>query len=120
MAFIFGYTNASWTLKADIASRYVCRLLNYMNSRGLASVTPRAPAGQVDEGNVLSSLTSGYVRRDIDELPRQGRSGPWRVTHAYDVDKVLLLNESIDDGSLEFTQFDGFESPSLLSTPAAA
>lgn len=118
MAFIFGYTNASWTLKADIASRYVCRLLNYMDSRGIASVTPRAPEGQVDEGNVMSSLTSGYVRRDIDELPRQGRSVPWRVTHAYEVDKALLLGEAIDDGLLEFTQLDQFESSSSRPMPA--
>jgi cation diffusion facilitator CzcD-associated flavoprotein CzcO len=104
MAFIFGYTNASWTLKADIASRYVCRLLNYMDSKGIARTTPRAPAGQLGEGNVMSSLTSGYILRDVSELPRQGRSGPWRVTHAYEVDKTLLLNESIDDGALEFVR----------------
>jgi cation diffusion facilitator CzcD-associated flavoprotein CzcO len=102
MAFIFGYTNASWTLKADIASRYVCRLLNFMGAQGIASATPRAPAGQMDEGNVMSSLSSGYVLRDVNELPRQGRSGPWRVTHAYEVDKALLLDEPIDDGLLEF------------------
>lgn len=103
MAFIFGYTNASWTLKADIASRYVCRLLDYMDSNGVASVTPRAPDGQVAEGNVMSSLSSGYVQRDIDELPRQGRTAPWRVTHAYEDDKRLLLGEPIDDGFLEFS-----------------
>lgn len=102
MAFIFGYTNASWTLKADIASRYVCRLLNYMDAKGIASATPRAPEGQLGEGNVMSSLTSGYILRDANELPRQGRSGPWRVTHAYEVDKTLLLDEAIDDGALEF------------------
>lgn len=102
MAFIFGYTNASWTLKADIASRYVCRLLNYMDAKGISRTTPRAPAGQLAEGNVMSSLTSGYVLRDVNELPRQGRSGPWRVTHAYEVDKTLLLDEPIDDGALEF------------------
>lgn len=102
MAFILGYTNASWTLKADIASRYVCRLINYMDSKGIASTTPRAPGEEVDQGNVMSSLNSGYVLRNKDELPRQGRSGPWRVTHAYEADKVLLLEEPIDDGLLEF------------------
>ncbi len=104
MAFIFGYTNASWTLKADIASRYVCRLLNYMDAKGIARATPRAPAGQLDEGNVMSSLTSGYILRDVNELPRQGRSGPWRVTHAYEMDKALLLDQPIDDGALEFVK----------------
>ena len=103
MAFIFGYTNASWTLKADIASRYVCRLLNYMDAKGIVCAIPRAPAGQLDIGNVMSSLSSGYVLRDVNELPRQGRSGPWRVSHAYEVDKTLLLDEAIDDGALDFT-----------------
>lgn len=106
MAFIFGYTNASWTLKADIASRYVCRLLNYMDAKGIGSTTPRVPAGEAREeghGNVMSSLTSGYVQRSVDELPRQGRSGPWRVTHAYEEDRTLLLEEPIDDGLLDFT-----------------
>jgi monooxygenase len=104
MGFIFGYTNASWTLKADIASRYVCRLLNYMDAKGIARATPRAPEGQRGEGNVMSSLTSGYILRDANELPRQGLSGPWRVTHAYEVDKTLLLDEPLDDGALEFVQ----------------
>ena len=51
-----------------------------------------------------SKFRSGYILRDVSELPRQGRSGPWRVTHAYEVDKTLLLNESIDDGALEFVR----------------
>lgn len=119
MAFIFGYTNASWTLKADIASSYVCRLLNHMDSKGIASASPAAKAQEVDLGNVMSSLTSGYVKRDIDELPRQGRSGPWRVTHAYEVDRVLLLEDPIDDGVLEFVQIDRVATstvPSMAST----
>lgn len=103
MAFVFGYTNASWTLKADLAARYVCRLLNHLDAHGLASATPRAPQGQVDRGNVMDSLHSGYVQRSMDELPRQGRSGPWRVTHAYEQDTALLLDDPIDDGVLEFT-----------------
>jgi cation diffusion facilitator CzcD-associated flavoprotein CzcO len=102
MALMLGYTNASWTLKADIASRYICRLLNYMDSRGIASATPRAVEGEADQGSVMSSLTSGYVQRGIDELPRQGRSSPWRVTNAYEEDRTLLLEDPIDDGVLEF------------------
>jgi cation diffusion facilitator CzcD-associated flavoprotein CzcO len=104
MAFIFGYTNASWTLKADIASRYVCRLLNYMDSRGIGSAIPRNLGEEPGQGNVMSSLTSGYVKRDIDELPRQGLSEPWRVTHAYEVDRKILLDDPIDDGVLEFAR----------------
>jgi monooxygenase len=117
MAFIFGYINASWTLKADIAARYVCRLLKHMDLNGIASATPRAAQVETDQGNIMSSLSSGYVQRDIDKLPRQGRSRRWRVTHAYEVDKALLLNDPIDDDVLEFTLI---EPVALLSVPPVA
>lgn len=109
-----------FTTKVDIAARYVCRLLNYMDTKGIASVTPRAPKGQLDEGNVMSSLSSGYVQRDIDELPRQGRSGLWRVTHAYEVDKAPLLDDTIDDGVLEFARIRQTASFAAASITAAA
>jgi cation diffusion facilitator CzcD-associated flavoprotein CzcO len=120
MAIILGYTNASWTLKVDIASRYVCRLLNYLDSKGIASATPRAMEADVGHGNVLSSLTSGYVLRGVDELPRQGRSRLWRVTHAYEVDKALLLDEPIDDGVLEFAWIEPPAFKAAVPMPAAA
>jgi monooxygenase len=107
MAFIFGYTNASWTLKADIASRYICRLLNHMEVHGIASATPRAPEDEISDKNgdenVMSSLGSSYVRRAKDELPRQGRRAPWRVLHAFEQDRPMLVEDAIDDGLLELT-----------------
>ena len=103
MAFILGYTNASWTLKADMASHYVCRLLKHMDAKGLAAVTPRADASETTEANCMSDLGSGYVQRGAGELARQGRSGPWRVRHAYEQDRTLLMNEALDDGLLHFT-----------------
>jgi cation diffusion facilitator CzcD-associated flavoprotein CzcO len=75
-ACIFGYTNAPWTLKADIAARYVCRLLDYMAKHGAEVVTPRAPAGERQDETIMGSLTSGYVQRGAPVLPRQGRSVP--------------------------------------------
>lgn len=103
MAYIFGYTNASWTLKSDIASRYVCRLIKFMDSKGFVSATPRAPAGEAGRDNIMSTLSSRFVQRESNELPRQGRSGPWHVTNSYEIDKRRLLREEIDDGRLEFT-----------------
>ena len=120
MAIVLGYTNASWTLKADIASRYVCRLLNHMEANGIASTTPRALESDVDRGNAWSSLTSGYMQRGIDELPRQGRSAPWRVTHAYETDRALLLDDPIDDGLLEFALIDRAAPAAAPPAPAAA
>lgn len=119
MASIFGYTNSSWTLKVDIASRYVCRLLNFMDLKGIASAIPRDPEREAGSGSVLSSLTSSYIQRDIDELPRQGRSGLWRVTHAYELDKTLLLEDPIDDGVLEFALVERTASCAAASVTAA-
>ncbi len=103
MAFILGTTNASWTLKADMASRYICRLLKHMDAKGLATVTPYADASETTDANCMSDLGSGYVQRGAGELPRQGRTGPWRVRHAFESDRTMLLNEPLDDGMLLFT-----------------
>ncbi|WP_266180856.1 flavin-containing monooxygenase [Dyella humicola] len=102
MAVIFGYTNASWTLKVDLAASYICRLLNYMDDRHLATVTPRAPTNEMQSETILDSLSSGYVLRGGTSMPRQGRSVPWRVMHNYEFDRRMLLKLPIDDPALEF------------------
>ena len=102
MAWIIGYTNASWTLKADIAAQYICRLVNHMDANGLTRFTARAPAGEMQDETIMDSLGSGYIQRARDTLPRQGRGTPWRVLHSYADDKPMLLNGPIDDGVLEF------------------
>ncbi|TXH04078.1 MAG: NAD(P)/FAD-dependent oxidoreductase [Nevskiaceae bacterium] len=102
LAWIFGYTNAPWTLKADLSSGYICRLLKEMDARGMRVVTPRAPAGEMETDNILGSLGSGYVQRGQALLPRQGRGLPWRVLHHYGKDIQMMANEPVDDGSLEF------------------
>jgi cation diffusion facilitator CzcD-associated flavoprotein CzcO len=103
MAMIFGYANASWTLKTDLASSYVCRLLKHMDSRELTVATPRAPAGAAVQGEtIFGALSSGYVRRGADRLPRQGHDLPWRVQHDYKRDRVMLKKQPIDDGVLSF------------------
>ena len=101
--YIFGYTNASWTLKADIAAAYLCRLYRYMRETGRAVFTPKAPEGEVLEESVMSSLRSGYVQRGQAVLPRQGRHLPWRVLHSYERDRVMLLEQPIPDEALVFS-----------------
>lgn len=103
-ACIFGYINAPWTLKADIASSYVCRLLNHMDRNGIKVATPRDLEGSALDDTIMGGLSSGYVRRARDTLPRQGRKLPWAVLHDYKRDKVMLLNDAIDDGNLEFAK----------------
>ena len=102
MAWIFGYTNASWTLKADLASSYICRLIQQMDAQGVAVAIPRAPEGQAEGLSILSALGSGYVQRGQALLPRQGRDLPWRVLHHYGKDRRMLLRQPVDDGALEF------------------
>ncbi len=116
MAFILGYTNASWTLKADMASRYLCRLLNYLDAKGLVAVTPQADPSETTDANCMGDLGSGYVQRGAGELPRQGRSDPWRVRHAFEVDRRMLLQQPVDDALLRFTP--GTRSQSELNRPA--
>ncbi|WP_461481382.1 flavin-containing monooxygenase [Porticoccus sp.] len=103
LAFILGYVNASWTLKADIASRYICRLINYMDQHAYAVVIPRAPEGEASGESAMNTLNSGYIRRGNAELPRQGRHLPWRVLHAYGADRDMLLDTPVADEFLEFS-----------------
>jgi cation diffusion facilitator CzcD-associated flavoprotein CzcO len=102
-ALTIGYTNASWTLKADLVARYVCRLLDRMDRRGYRSVTPRAPE-VVRSGRQVSliDLDAGYIRRSIDQLPRQGAKKPWRLHQNYVRDfRLLRLGRITDDVEFE-------------------
>ncbi|HSW14445.1 MAG TPA: NAD(P)/FAD-dependent oxidoreductase [Solimonas sp.] len=102
-AIVIGYTNASWTLKADIASEYVCRLLQHMDRKGYATVTPRDGEGdnRVEE-TVMGGLNAGYVQRAVDQLPKQGRKRPWKVVQDYVRDVPILRFAPIEDEALVF------------------
>jgi len=101
LAFTFGYTNASWTLKSDLAARYVCRILNYMDERGLSICTPAAPDPDLPTKSFLN-LSSGYVERAVAAYPKQGTRAPWRVSHNYPLDLLLLKYGRLDD-QIEFS-----------------
>ena len=101
-ASIFGYTNASWTLKADLSAAFLCRLLNRMRRRGDTIVVPRRDE-KVAERPFLD-FTSGYVQRALPLLPRQGESGPWRLKQSYTADLMNLRFGRVDDGVLQFTR----------------
>ncbi len=103
LGWIMGYTNASWTLKADLIARYLCRLINHMDKRGQTLFVARAPDGEMQDDTILGSLGSGYIRRAQSSLPRQGRQLPWRVLHAYELDKPMLLEAPIEDAYLQFS-----------------
>jgi cation diffusion facilitator CzcD-associated flavoprotein CzcO len=98
-----GYTNASWTLRADLVSAYVCRLLNYMDRCGYAQCVPRC-----DETNgrlrPLLGLTSGYIQRAADQFPKQGSKAPWVLRQNYLLDVLTLHFGAVDDGTLVFSK----------------
>ncbi len=102
LAWIFGYTNAPWTLKSDIAGQYLCRLLRHMDSKGYSVAVPRDREDcALDEG-MLDSLQSGYVQRARHVLPRQGSRLPWKVLMHYGKDRKMLVKDPIEDGQIEF------------------
>jgi len=101
LSLTLGYTNASWTLKADLVAEYVCRVLRHMDERGLAACTPRAPAGAPAREPIID-LKSGYVLRSIDAMPKQGAAAPWRLHQNYLKDLLLLRRGRLDD-AVEFT-----------------
>lgn len=100
-AMIFGYINASWTLKVDIASEYIARLLNHMDRQGYDVATPRDREGCKTDRSAMDALQSGYVQRAEHLLPRQGTKQPWLMTHDYKTDRNTLRNTPIEDGFLE-------------------
>ena len=97
MASSFGYTNASWTLKADLTCAYVCRLLNTMKTRGLRQATPRVGDTMLVPAPFLD-FSSGYVTRAMEKFPKQGSKAPWRVHQNYARDLLALRYGSVDDG----------------------
>jgi cation diffusion facilitator CzcD-associated flavoprotein CzcO len=101
MAFTFGYTNASWTLKADLVAKYVCRLLNTMRKRGKAIATPRNEDATMSVEQ-FSDFSSGYIQRAADRLPKQGARKPWRLNQNYALDVMALKFGSVDD-EMEFS-----------------
>lgn len=101
---VIGYTNASWTLRADLAAEYLCRLLNHMDKKGYTVVTPIDRDGCRTEESVMGTLKSGYVFRAVDKMPRQGKHGPWKLTHDYYRDLSILHKGAIEDRYLEFSR----------------
>ena len=99
-AYTIGYTNASWTLKADLVGEYVCRLLPYLDAHGLRSAVPVADPS-IGKGPFMD-FAAGYVLRAIDQLPKQGDVEPWKLKQNYFHDMRTIRRGDIDDGALAF------------------
>jgi monooxygenase len=117
-AFTVGYTNASWTLKADLTSEYVCRLLAHMDAHGYRISVPQL----TDPGVTVEPLldfSSGYVLRSLDQFPKQGSKQPWRVRQNYLFDLRTIRQGEIDDGTMRFSRSPA-SIPSSPNRPEAA
>jgi cation diffusion facilitator CzcD-associated flavoprotein CzcO len=102
LAVTFGYTNASWTLKADITSEWICRVLRRMDETGARCVVPVNDDPGVEHGHFLE-FTSGYVQRGLHLLPKMGNKAPWRLKQLYPYDLLMLRHSRLDDGVLRFS-----------------
>ncbi len=103
LALFMGYTNASWTLKCDLTSEYVCRLIRHMDRHKLVKAVARRTDPTLKEQPILD-FTSGYVQRSLDKLPRQGSVAPWKLYQNYALDMMLLRHAPIGDASLELSK----------------
>jgi cation diffusion facilitator CzcD-associated flavoprotein CzcO len=113
LSFAVGYTNASWTLMCDLVAKYVCRLINHMDSHNYAYCIPRPPGPDMELEPVID-LEAGYVLRSLHELPKQGSHAPWRLRQNYPYDVAMLRWGSIDD-AIGFHRI-----PAAASTPVGA
>ncbi|MEB0043602.1 MULTISPECIES: NAD(P)/FAD-dependent oxidoreductase [unclassified Pseudomonas] len=100
-ALCVGYTNASWTLRADLSSMYVCRLINHMDKYGFKTAMPVCDDSSV-EARPLLNISSGYVLRATNALPKQGSKKPWHLPQNYLKDLVALRYGRVEDGVIRF------------------
>ena len=103
LAFCVGYTNASWTLRADLASRYVTRLINFMSRKGYRCCRPTCDDAAM-KPEPLIGLRSGYVLRSVASFPKQGAAAPWRMAQNYYADLMTMRFGSVADPNLVFTR----------------
>jgi monooxygenase len=101
-AYVIGYTNASWTLKADLVSEYVCRLLSFLRERGYDTVVPERDPSVVEQP--FMDFSSGYVQRSLHLLPKQGSRAPWRLRMNYLRDLVTIRRGRLEHESLRFSR----------------
>ncbi len=108
-AYVFGYTNSSWTLKVGLICEHFCRLLAHMDAHGYDVCRPHAPESM--DTLPLLDITAGYVKRAVDQFPHQGTEGPWRTCMDYRADRKTLREGPVDDDHLRFTNSASADSP---------
>ncbi|WP_375289176.1 flavin-containing monooxygenase [Qipengyuania sp.] len=107
LAVVFGYLNASWTLRADINSEYVCRVLNHMKASGAEIAVPVLAADHGLEEDDVFDFSSGYIQRSKHIMPRNAVAYPWRLNQEYVIDRKRMRDDPVDDGILTFRAAGG-------------
>jgi len=100
-AALFGYTNASWTLKTDLACRYFCRLIKTMETKNADMIVPDY-GSHAPEAHPAIDLNSGYVNRGIELFPKQGGERPWRNHQSFIMDYFDMKFAKLEDGVMQF------------------
>ena len=100
---VFGYSNASWTLKADLTADFVCRMINRADRKSSDIVMP-VLSGPADGSRPLISLTSGYLERARSQLPKTSDERPWKNYENYIADMMFIRYGKIEDGVLRFSK----------------
>jgi len=117
-AFVFGYTNASWTLRSDLTCRFVVRLLRHMEECGHSSAVPRARDGAMPTLPFVD-FSSGYILRSLSRLPRQGTRPPWRLRQNYLLDLAEFRLRPVHEPDLEFSGDGALAAAPAVAVPAS-
>lgn len=104
MVTVFGYVNASWTLKTDIVCDYVCRLLSTMDKKGADIANPHLDYPDMEKLPFVDDFSAGYFARSADILPKNGDRQPWQVMQDYTAEKKILTKDPVDDGVMIFSK----------------
>ena len=93
--FVFGYTNASWTLKADIAALYMTQMINYMRDNNIVKLMPVVdPDIEYNFGSFSGGLSSGYIVKAASVVPKVGDKAPWNAGGMLDLKGIVILHNS--------------------------
>jgi monooxygenase len=101
---VFGYVNASWTLRVDIIAEYLTRLFKQMDKYGAVAATPVMAKGEEPEVDDVFDFSSGYIQRGKHLMPKNAATLPWRLNQEYRKDRIDMRQALIDDGVLHFTR----------------
>jgi monooxygenase len=111
-AVVFGYLNAGWTLRVDIVTDWLCRLLDQMDALKMDVATPSLPADHgLEECQPFDLFSSGYLQRGKHLIPKSATTAPWRIHMHYREDKREMADAPINDGVLQFARL--VEAPAL-------